>query len=83
MAFIGIRLIIMIDKMMLEIYNSPAVVRVYNNSGLIKTYTAPVATASSGDTWKVFEINVSGGVASITDLNTYYFYGDEYLITKK
>lgn len=67
----------------LEIYNSPAVVRVYNSTGLIKTYTAPVATATSGDTWKVFKITVSGGVATISDINTYFFFGDEYFITKK
>jgi hypothetical protein len=66
----------------IEIYNSPAVVSVYNSTGLVKTYTAPSTTATSGDTWVVFEINVSGGVANIVDKNTYYLAGDASSVTK-
>jgi len=39
---------------------SPARIEVYSSFGLIKSYTAPPATA--GNTWRVFEMNVSEGV---------------------
>jgi len=66
----------------LEIYNSPTTVRVFDNTGLKKTYIAPVATATSGDTWLVFEINVVNGVASIVDKNTYSFVGSDEVAKK-
>ena len=37
---------------------------------MIKSYTAPPFTGS-GNTWRVFEINVSGTTLSFTDINTY------------
>lgn len=66
----------------LEIYQSPATVRVFNNDGLIKTYTAPLATATSGDTWVVFEINVSNGTPTIVDQNTYTYVGSDEVAKK-
>ncbi|HUW07005.1 MAG TPA: hypothetical protein VMW01_12165 [Williamwhitmania sp.] len=67
----------------LEIYQSPTTVRVFNNTGLIKTYTAPVTTSTSGDTWVVFEINVSNGTPTIVDKNAYTFVGSDDVAKKK
>ncbi|MDX2127524.1 MAG: carboxypeptidase regulatory-like domain-containing protein [Chloroherpetonaceae bacterium] len=51
---------------------SGATIRVYDNSGLIRTYTPPmVATNTSGNTWRVFEIDVTGGSRTIRNINTY------------
>lgn len=61
----------------LEIYQSPTTVRVFNNTGLIKTYNAPFATSTSGDTWVVFEINVTNGNPAIVDKNTYTYVGSD------
>ncbi|WP_169577862.1 carboxypeptidase regulatory-like domain-containing protein [Salisaeta longa] len=51
----------------LGIESSPAKVDFYGENGLIETYNPPAATAQSGNTWRVFEINVSGGTPSIDD----------------
>lgn len=51
------------------IANSPARVQVYDASGLLKTYVAP--TATTGNTWRVFEIQVNGSTKTINDINTY------------
>ena len=47
------------------IAGSPTTVRLYGSGGLLKTYVAPAATA--GNTWRVFELVVSGTQATITD----------------
>ncbi len=65
-----------------EAYSSPATVRIYNSSGLIKTYTCPSASATAGDTWVVFELNVAGGVPTIVDKNTFYLFGSASSVTK-
>ena len=53
-----------------EISSSPTHVEVYDYNSMIKSYTAPPFTGS-GNTWRVFEINVSGTTLSFTDINTY------------
>lgn len=55
-----------------EIHNSPTQVRVYNNAGLLYTFNCPNASETAGDTWRVFEINVSGGVPSFTAINSFH-----------
>jgi hypothetical protein len=52
------------------IASSPAVVEVYSYDGLLKTYTAPAFTGS-GNTWRVFEMTVSGTSANIVSKNVY------------
>jgi hypothetical protein len=44
---------------------SPTRVQVYDNTGQIKSYTAPAA--GSGNTWRVFEMTVSGGTRTFND----------------
>lgn len=51
------------------IFSSPTKVEVYDGTGLLKRYNAPAST--SGNTWRVFEINVNGTSKTITDINTY------------
>lgn len=53
-----------------EIYQSPTLVEVYDYNSLIKSYTAPPFTGY-GNTWRVFEINVTGTSYNIVDINTY------------
>lgn len=48
----------------------PALVQVYTEEGLFREYTAPDATP--GDTWRVFELEVSGNDVDITDVNEYF-----------
>lgn len=52
------------------IAQSPARVEIYDYSGLVESYTAP-AFSGYGNTWRVFEINVSGTEANIYSINTY------------
>lgn len=52
------------------IASSPAVVEVYDHTGLKYTYTAP-SFSGSGDTWRVFEMTVSGSTVSFNAINTY------------
>lgn len=52
------------------IAESPARVEIYDYSGLIDSYTAPVFSGS-GNTWRVFEIYVSGTQANINPINSY------------
>ena len=61
------------------IYTSPAIVEVYNSEGLVRSYTAPAFTAGSGNTWRVFELNVTGGNYTINDINYYLFAEDDYM----
>ncbi len=51
------------------IAGSPAVVRVYGPTGLLKTYTAPPVGASTGNTWRVFELTVQGTSFTLNDNN--------------
>ncbi|MFN0069842.1 MAG: carboxypeptidase regulatory-like domain-containing protein [Limisphaerales bacterium] len=52
------------------IQSSPTRVEVYSPAGLIRTFTAP--TATSGNTWTVFEIVATSSTAyTINDVNTY------------
>ncbi len=54
------------------IASSPARVQVYNNSGLIREFTAPTPPpTASGNAWRVFEIDVSGTTRNIRAINTY------------
>lgn len=67
-----------------QILASPASVKVYGQSGLLKSYTPPTATATSGNTWVVFEITATAnGAFTITDKNTWAFFTDSYVVTKK
>ncbi len=52
------------------IVQSPAKVELYDHTGLINTFTPPTFTGN-GDTWRVFEIVVSGSNATINTINTY------------
>lgn len=49
----------------LGIEQSPAQVKVYDDSGLIRTYRPPAVAATTGDTWRVFEFD--GDTRSISD----------------
>ena len=51
------------------IASSPAKVEVYDSNGLVNTFIAPAA--GTGNTWRVFEMNVAGTTASITGINSY------------
>lgn len=62
-----------------EIFSSPTRVEIYDYTGLVKSYTAPAFTAGTGNTWRVFELNISGSTYSITDINTYLFADDDYM----
>ncbi len=52
------------------IASSPAVVEVYGYSGLLNRFVSPAYTGS-GNTWRVFEMTVSGSTATINQINTY------------
>jgi hypothetical protein len=52
-----------------EIAASPAQVEVYNHTGLLKTFLAP--SGGDGNTWRVFDMTVSGTNANISTINTY------------
>ncbi len=54
------------------IASSPARVQVYDNSGLVRDFTAPTPPAgASGNAWRVFEIDVAGTSRTIRPINTY------------
>lgn len=49
---------------------SPTRVQLFGPTGLLKTYTAPTATtATTGNTWRVFEVTVTGSTFTISDAN--------------
>ncbi len=48
---------------------SPTRVQLFGATGLLKTYTAPTASASAGNAWRVFEITVAGSSFTISDGN--------------
>lgn len=52
------------------IYSSPARVEVYDASGIIESFDAPVCSISA-NTWRVFEIVVSGNSSTINPINEY------------
>jgi hypothetical protein len=66
------------------IYNSPARVEVYDASGLVETFDAPVFNGSA-NTWRVFEILVSGTSTTIHPINEYvtanYYIADDFKST--
>lgn len=54
------------------IVNSPALVQVFDNTGLIREFSPPTPPANAaGNAWRVFEINVSGTTRTIVPVNTY------------
>ena len=60
-----------------EIESSPARVEVFDSSGLVESFTPPQATATSGNVWRVFEMNVSNGQFTITESGEYDQVEDE------
>jgi hypothetical protein len=50
------------------IAQSPTTVRVYNSNGLLRTFIAPGATP--GNTWRVFEMTVSGSSVTFNPSST-------------
>lgn len=52
------------------IASSPAVVEIYGYSGLLNRFVSPAYTGS-GNTWRVFEMTVSGTTATVNQINTY------------
>ncbi len=48
---------------------SPTRVQLFGPTGLLKTYVAPAATAAAGNTWRVFELNVTGSTYTVADGN--------------
>lgn len=53
------------------IYNSPARVEMWTANGLEQIFVAPVGT--TGNTWQVCEVNVSGTNYSVNALNSYIY----------
>lgn len=51
------------------IYESPTEVSLYDENGRVASYTAPPADEGDGNTWRVFELNVSNGSVSLDDAN--------------
>ncbi len=67
------------------IATSPAKVEIYNHDGIMGSYVAPAFTGN-GNTWRVFELNVVGGVPTINVINTYTMadsYSDAAFFVKK
>jgi len=56
------------------IASSPAKVEVYSTNGLIASFIAPPAT--SGDTWRVFELEISSGEVRLVETNFYELIDD-------
>lgn len=54
----------------LGIASSPAIVEVYSSTALLNKFTAPTFTGT-GNTWRVFEMTVSGTNANIATKNIY------------
>lgn len=52
------------------IYQSPAIVEVYDANGLVQSFQAPAFTGI-GNTWRVFEMTNTAGTVNITPVNTY------------
>lgn len=58
------------------IASSPAKVELYSHTGLIRSFNAPTF-AGSGDTWRAFELVVSGTSITTNTINTYVLVSDE------
>ncbi len=67
----------------LGIMNSPARVEVYDVAGLVSSFTAPTFTSGSGNTWRVFDLEVSGGNYNLIPVNTYAYYPGSGSVEKK
>ncbi|MEI6048286.1 MAG: hypothetical protein WCS03_05265 [Bacteroidota bacterium] len=65
------------------IKSSPAAVKVYGTTGLLKSYSPPTFPASGGNTWVVFEITVTDNTYTITDKNTWINSTNSGAVTKK
>jgi hypothetical protein len=61
----------------LEIFESPAKVDIYNADELINEFIAPSFDSLSGNTWRVFEMEVAGNNVTINPVNTYLFAEDD------
>ena len=55
------------------IYNSPARVEIYGSTGLVNSFTAPSSAGASGNTWRVFELNVTGSSYQVVPVNEYVY----------
>lgn len=64
------------------IYNSPAVVELWDHTGLVRTFSPNAPLGNDGNTWQVCEVNVSGTSYSITTLNTYVYSSGSGSVTK-
>jgi len=61
----------------LEIEQSPAKVEVFDSSGLIQRFNPPAAEENSGNTWRVFEIDVNNsGSFNVQPLQAYDLVND-------
>jgi hypothetical protein len=60
-----------------EIAESPARVEIYENNQLIQTFTPPSFEGSTGNTWRVFELDFSQGTVEIIPLNLYLLAEDD------
>lgn len=56
---------------------SPTVVEVYDNTGLINTFTAPSFPTNGGNTWRVFEVEANNQGTTIIPVNTYVLANDD------
>jgi hypothetical protein len=64
------------------IYTSPTRVEVYDYSGLVSSFTAPAFSAGTGNTWRVLEINVSGGTYNLVPVNVYLYSSSSSFVEK-
>lgn len=60
-----------------EIAFSPAIVKIYDHSGLIQTFNAPSFPVDGGNTWCVFEIEATNQDITIVPINTYVQANDD------
>lgn len=67
----------------LGIMNSPAKVEVYDAGGLVSSFVAPAFASGSGNTWRVFDLEVSGGVYNLIPVNTYAYYTGSGFVEKR
>jgi len=54
-----------------EIFNSPTIVEVFGSAGLLRSFSAPAASGSDGNTWRVFEMEVTGDGLDFTALSSF------------
>lgn len=53
--------------------NSPARVEIYGSTGIIDSFIAPSSNGASGNTWRVFELNVTGSSYQVVSVNGYVY----------